>query len=408
MAISLYDVAIIGGGIAGLTAATLLGKMGFDVVVLEKNNRIGAHNKLQMQGFPAFEISNLPINVPLKYKVKNVYLWSPNRSIIPFKFENPILYLHYRGAEHSIDTFLHKLALNAGTDIRTSSEVRKLGLGKVINEITTSDDKTFKARCILAANGASNRIRRKLGVDILEPKGVGLGAVMENIHVEPMEIHGGFSQKIAPMGYSYIIGHSDETTTVAVSARPKHLELRLSQYFDRTLQFFQSRVKSGKRINSFSGIVTCGDGTQTLVYKNLLFIGEAGGFQDPTLGFGMAPSMRSAGIAVKIIEEALTAVDNTNDYLKHLERYDQIAKMTLTRKEIRWKWVLRKEILERISDEQLDSIFQVLHGKDKQIEKSLTSGLRFLLPSLVSTFILRPFLFIHILKSLRSFIQFKN
>ena len=88
MAISLYDVAIIGGGIAGLTAATLLGKMGFDVIVLEKNKRIGAHNKLQMQGFPAFEISNLPINVPLNYKVNKVYLWSPNRSIIPFKFEN--------------------------------------------------------------------------------------------------------------------------------------------------------------------------------------------------------------------------------------------------------------------------------------------------------------------------------
>ena len=401
-------MAIIGGGIAGLTAATLLSKLGFDVIVLEKNKNIGDHNRLQMQGFPAFEISNLPIRVPLDLKVKKAYLWTPKRSIIPFKFEKPILYLHYRGAEHSIDTYLHKLALNAGANIRTASEVRKLGFGKTINEITTSGGAKYKARCILAADGASSRTRRILGVDVLEPKGIGYGAVMENIDIEPMEIHGAFSQKIAPMGYSYIIGHSDETATVAVSARPNYLELKLGEYFKRTLRFFRSIIKNGKKINKFSGIVTCGNGTQTLVHKNILFIGEAGGFQDPTLGFGMAPSMRSAEIAAKLIADALTTADDRNIYLKKLEQYDKLAKMNLTKKEIKWKWIMRKEILEKISDDQLDSILQMLHGKDKPIEKALTLGLKQLWPFLITTFFLRPFLFGHFIKSMKSLVHFKK
>jgi len=404
----LYDIAIIGGGIAGLTAATLLSKKGFKVVVLEKNRSIGAHNKLQMQGFPAFEIPTLPIRVPLDYKIKKALLWTPNRSIIPFCFEKPILYLHYRGAEHSIDTFLYKLALKAGADIRTTSEVRKLGFGKIINEITTSGNEKYKARCILAADGASSRTRRILGVDVLETKGIGLGAVMENIDVESMEIHGAFSQKIAPMGYSYIIGHSDETATVAVSARPKYLDVKLTTYFQRTLKFFQSVAKSGKRISTFSGIVTCGDGTQTIVHKNILFIGEAGGFQDPTLGFGMAPSMRSADIAVQLIEDALTTADDGHINMKKLERYDKLAKMNLTQKEIKWKWILRKEIIEEISDHQLDSILQTLHGKDKSIENALTLGLKHLLPSLMPTVFLRPFLFRYLIKSMKSFVHFKK
>ncbi|WP_287587448.1 NAD(P)/FAD-dependent oxidoreductase [Candidatus Borrarchaeum sp.] len=404
----MYDVAIIGGGIAGLTAATLLSKKGFNVVVLEKSTNLGAHNKLQMQGFPAFEIPTLPIRVPLKYKVKKALLWTPSQSVIPFHFEKPILYLHYRGAEHSVDTFLHKLALKAGASIITASEVRKLGFGKTINEITTSGGAKYKARCILAADGASSRTRRILRVDVLEPKGIGYGAVMENIDIEPMEIHGAFSQKIAPMGYSYIIGHSDETATVAVSARPNYLELKLGEYFKRTLKFFRPIIKNGKKINIFSGIVTCGNGTQTLVHKNILFIGEAGGFQDPTLGFGMAPSMRSAEIAVKLIADALATADDRTIYLKKLEQYDKLAKMNLTKKEIKWKWIMRKEILEKISDYQLDSLLQMLHGKDKLIEKALTLGLKQLWPFLITTFFLRPFLFGHLIKSMKSLVHFKK
>ncbi len=403
----MYDVAIIGGGIAGLTAATLLSKKGFNVVVLEKNMNLGSHNKLQMQGFPAFEIPTLPIRVSLKYKVKKALLWTPSQSVIPFCFEKPILYLHYRGAEHSIDTYLHKLALKAGSNIRTASEVRKLGVGKTINEITTSSGAKYKARCILAADGANSRTRRILGVDVLEPKGIGFGAVMEHIDIEPLEIHGAFSKKIAPMGYSYIIGHSDETATVAVSARPKYLELNLRQYFQRTLKFFQSITKGGKQISTFSGIVTCGAGTQTLVYKNLLFIGEAGGFQDPTLGFGMAPSMRSAEIAVKIIEDALSTVNERLDYLKKLEKYDKIAKMSLTQKEIRWKWILRKALFERMNDRELDVILLSMNGSDKRIERALRTDLKYhLWPIAMKSFLIQPSLsrlFFDVMKSYFSF-----
>ncbi|MFX1466417.1 MAG: NAD(P)/FAD-dependent oxidoreductase [Promethearchaeota archaeon] len=402
----MYDVSIIGGGIAGLTAATLLSKKGFNVVVLEKNTNLGAHNKLQMQGFPAFEIPTLPIRVPLKYEVKKALLWTPSQSVIPFRFEKPILYLHYRGAVHSIDTFLYKLALKSGANIRTSSEVRKLGFGKTINEIITSSGAKYKARCILAADGANSRTRRILGVDVLEPKGIGYGAVMENIEVDPFEIHGAFSEKIAPMGYSYIIGHSDETATVAVSARPNYLELKLGEYFKRTLRFFKSVVEGGRQNSKFSGIVTCGDGTQTLVYKNLMFIGEAGGFQDPILGFGMAPSMRSAKLAVKVIDDALnTAVDEA-DYLKQLEMYDKLAKTSLTRKEIRWKWILRKEVLEMMNDRELDAVLLSISGSDKRIERALRTDLKYLWPIAIKSFLIQPSLsrlFFDVMKSYFSF-----
>ncbi|NHJ48592.1 MAG: NAD(P)/FAD-dependent oxidoreductase [Asgard group archaeon] len=402
--ILLYDVAIIGGGIAGLTAATLLGKRGYKVVVLEKHKTIGACNKLQMQGFPAFEIPNLPFRVPPNYKVTQAKIWSPNRSIIPMTFENPILYLQYRGPENSIDTFLYNLALKAGADIIPSSEVRKLGNGKLINEIITTNNETYKARCILVANGASNRFRRFFDIDLLEPKGIGLGAVVENIDINPNEIHGAFSQKIAPMGYSYVIGHSDGTATVAMSARPRYLVKKSSEYLEKTMKFFQPILKDSKKISSFSGIVTCNDKAQTLVHKNVLFIGEAGGFQDPMFGFGMAPSMKSAEIAVKIIEDALIT-NNDNIYLEKLNKFNKNTMMKELHRKIKLGIFARKAILENISDAQLESIIPLLKGKGKQIEKILIHGTKYILPTSISILITRPFLLRYLFKSIRYIVR---
>jgi flavin-dependent dehydrogenase len=393
-----YDVAIIGGGIAGLTAATLLGKKGFKVVVLEKQETIGAQNKLQMQGFPAYEIPNLPIKIPLKNKVTKAKIWSPSRSKVPMSFENPILYLHFRGSKHSIDTYLYNLALKAGAEILPSSDAKKVMNGKLINEITTSDNKLYKARCFLVANGASNRFRRILGLDLLEPKGIGLGAVMENIDVEPNEIQAAFSQKIAPMGYSYVIGHPDGTATVAMSARPRYLKHKSSDYFKQTMKFFQPILKDGKKISDFSGIVTCGEGKQALVYKNLLFIGEAGGFQDPMFGFGMAPSMKSAEIAANIIDNALSAEKDAK-YLEILKEYHEIAIKRILRREINWKIIARKAILEKITDIQMESIMPMLKRNEKQIEKILVQGTKYLWPVLISTIITQPFLLRHLFNS---------
>ncbi len=37
-----YDIVVIGGGLAGLTCAAVLSKAGAKVVLLEKNQRLGA------------------------------------------------------------------------------------------------------------------------------------------------------------------------------------------------------------------------------------------------------------------------------------------------------------------------------------------------------------------------------
>lgn len=405
----MYDAAIIGGGISGLTAATILGKKGYDVVVLERNQTIGAHNEFQMQGFPAFEMSNLPIRIPRKYSVKKGHLWTSRKTRMSFESSKPILFLTYRGSGKSIDKHLADLALNEGVTIQTSSELMKLDSGNLIKEITAKDNKRYRTRCILAADGANSLTRRLVGADILKPKGIGLGAVLESIDVEPLEFHGAFSHHIAPLGYSYIIGHPDGKATVAVSIRPKHLELSLAGYFTRTLKFFHSVIGNKKPTKFFSGMVTCGEGYHQLVHKNLLFIGEAGGFQDPILGFGMVPAIKSAELACRIVNTALTDNKNQGTFLEQLDRYDRIAKRNFFHHyDFKMRLLIRKHLLENLTDSQMNSLLQTLQGKEQQIEKVLTRGLEHIWPTLLSLILRNPFLLQFLTKALRSLIQTKT
>ncbi|MFW9833652.1 MAG: NAD(P)/FAD-dependent oxidoreductase [Candidatus Thorarchaeota archaeon] len=402
----MYDVAIIGGGISGLTAATLLGKKGYDVVVLERNQTIGAHNDFQMQGFPAFEMSNLPIRIPRKHLVTKGHLWTSSKTRMSFESSKPLLFLHYRGSQKSIDKHLADLALNEGVTIQTSSELKKLDSGKMIKEITTKDNKRHRTRCILAADGVNSITRRLVGADILRPKGLGLGAVLESVEVEPLEFHGAFSHNIAPLGYSYIIGHPDGKATVAVSIRPKHLELSLAGYFARTLKFFHSVIKNEKPTKFFSGVVTCGEGYHQLVHKNLLFIGEAGGFQDPILGFGMVPAIKSAELASKIVNTALTYTQNQSTFLEQLDQYDRLAKRNFFhRYNFKMSLLIRKHLLETLTDSQIHSLLQTLQGKEQQIEKVLTQGPEHIWPTLFSLLLRNPFLLQFLTKTLRSLIR---
>ena len=128
-------------------------------------------------------------------------------------------------------------------------------------------------------------------------------------------------------------------------------------------------MKNAKEIQPFAGSVTCNDGSHKVVEKNMLFIGEAGGFQDPTFGFGMAPSIRSATIASQAISKSYEAGN-----LNVLQDYEEGAKSGIFRREIGWKWKFRKMILERMNDNDLDAIIGSIGGKEEMLEKAIRTG----------------------------------
>jgi len=367
----MYEVVVVGGGVSGLTCATFLADAGLNVAVLEASQKIGGFMKDNLQGFLSYEIDKTPFNIPRDKPSKKIALWSPNKNRVEFEFDKPICYLVKRGPTDSFELYLAKKARAAGAEIVTNSRITKLRwTGNCINEILDTNGQSYRGKVFVAADGIASRMRKLAGVGILPPKGVGFGLKMANVKIAPLEMHGMFNLRLAPQGYCYVIGYPDgKYASVVVSARVRYIQKNIREYFSHFIKSYPELFRDAERIHGFARAVTCNDGGYKLRRGNLLFVGEAGGFQDPMFGFGMSPSIRSSKIAANIIIQSLNKNQNSI-----LANYEAIARDRILRGYVRGRWNLRKLILEHMNNDDLEVLFESAGANKKVIRKVIQTG----------------------------------
>jgi flavin-dependent dehydrogenase len=183
-------------------------------------------------------------------------------------------------------------------------------------------------------------------------------------------MHGILNMDLAPHGYSYMIGYPDGNhASVVVSARTRYLKKSLREYFRLLVKSIPTLLEDAEEEHDFSRSVTCNDGTDALRKKNLLFVGEAGGFQDPTLGFGMSPSIRSSRSAADAI---ISSIKGNSTSI--LSQYEEKARKEIIRKDIRWRWNFRKIIMEHMNNEDYKAVIASIDQNKGLTKKIAQSG----------------------------------
>ncbi len=368
----MHDVLIVGGGISGLSCATFLAQKGLDVLVLEKSSAIGGHLKENLQGFLFYELDKIDIEIPTDMPVKKLCIWSPDKEKTELNFDEAFLYLVKRsGGNDSFDSYLANKAIAAGAQIRLGSKV----IGVIRNNgafegVQTSQGEIFRGRYIVASDGATSRMRKIAGIDTLSIRGRGYGLKMHNVNVDALSVHVIFDTDVTAMGYGYVIGYPDgKHATVAIATRSRYMKRSLKGYFEVFKSFVEPLLKEATEIQSFSGVVTCGDGTQEVVKDNMIFIGEAGGFQDPMFGFGMAPCIRSAKLCADVIVKSWEEKN-----LLTLREFDREAKERLVKREILTKRKARGLIFDRMNNRDFAAFIPALQGSERLLMNALEGG----------------------------------
>jgi len=269
-------ISICGAGPAGLVGAITLAKAGRRVIVYERHADVGSrfHNDLQglenwtteddvLEELAAFGVEANFTAAPFHEAV----LFGPDGREHVYRSPQPMAYIVHRGTvPDSLDLGLKAQALAAGVEIRFSEACRQLPDGGIVAE---------------GPHGAD---------------AIGVGYLFDTDRADGAFI--ALSNDLAPQGYAYLLIQGGRGTVMSWLYDDFHNE---RQYLDRTVEFFQRNAGLVMRNPRHTG----GAANFLLPHSarrgELLFAGEAAGFQDALWGFGMRFAMVSGHLAARAI-----------------------------------------------------------------------------------------------------------
>lgn len=306
------DVAVIGAGPAGLTAARALAARGHDVVVLEEHSRIGVPvHCTGVVGADAFAEFDLPRESILGTAHTATFV-AADGSSVSVDAERVEAAVVDRAL---FDQGLAASSRRAGAELRSGARVRAIAVGAAGVTIGVEGGDRVEARACIIACGANYRFNRQLGLGV--PRTFVQSAQLEQPldGLDRVEVHLG--REVAPGGFAWLVPLERDGRPHArlglmcdtrALARFRQFAARMRQRFGAAGDWPDPRLK----------VLPLGPVSRTYGTR-LLAVGDAAGLVKPTTGGGIYYSLISGRIAAETLDEALAADDLRDTRLRRYE-----------------------------------------------------------------------------------------
>ncbi|MFV5696438.1 NAD(P)/FAD-dependent oxidoreductase [Flavobacterium sp. LB3P122] len=298
------EVLIIGGGLAGLTAAIHLSKIGFQITVVEKNE------------FPKHKvcgeyISNevLPYLNWLDIKIADLYPTAITKlefSTVSGKKIKSILPLGGFGiSRYTLDEYLYKKAIANGCEI-IRDLVEEIDFEDEIFTVTTSNKIILKAKIVIGAFGKRSIIDQKLNRNFIQNKSPWLAVKGHYSGDFPSDLVGLHNFKGGYCGVSKVENNvinicylADYETFKQFKNVEEYQNNILSQNPHLKVIFEKSNLLFEKPLT----ISQISFEKKQAVENHVLMIGDTAGLIHPLCGNGMAMAIHSAKIVSELVEK---------------------------------------------------------------------------------------------------------
>ena len=298
------EVLIIGGGLAGLTAAIHLSKIGFQVTIVEKNE-FPKHKVcgeyISNEVLPYLNWLNLNIEDLHPTNITDLEFSTASGKTI--KYTLPLG--GFGISRYALDEYLYKSAIENGCKI-IKDTVESIVFANEEFIVTTSDNAILKSEIVIGAFGKRSNIDQKLNRNFIQKKSPWLAVKAHYLGDFPNNLVGLHNFKGGYCGVSkvendiinicYLADYEtfkkfkniDDYQEKVVSENP-----HLKTIFEKSNLLFEKPLTISQ---------ICFEEKQT-VENHILMIGDTAGLIHPLCGNGMAMAIHSAKIVSELIDK---------------------------------------------------------------------------------------------------------
>lgn len=298
-----FQVAIVGGGLAGLTAAIHLSCEGLSVVLFEKNQYpvhkvCGEYVSNEVRSY----LDRIGVHLETLKPAKIDHLQFSILSGKTFEAELPLGGIGV--SRYCLDHFLYQKAIENGTEVNIST-VENIQFETNLFLIKTTDGDIFEAGIVLGAFGKRSTLDKKLNRNFIGGKSPWLAVKM---HYENSTFP---ENKVALHNFEggYCGLSKTETGTINFCYLASYENFRKHKDID---MFNKQIVSKNPHLNEFLNtskplfekplsIAQISFQQKELVQQHILMVGDAAGLIHPLCGNGMAMAIHSA----KLVSESI-------------------------------------------------------------------------------------------------------
>jgi geranylgeranyl reductase family protein len=322
------DVAIVGAGPAGTTAARFLAKKGFKVVLAEKKRfpkeKIcgGMLTPRVFERFADLRSEMKKLVVSASY---GACLYPPSmKSNLQHTATSPVGFMVLR---KKFDYTLLQMAMDYGAELVTN-RVRKLVVKPDVAQILLDDNTTIESNVVIGADGVSSVIAKETGLSpTFDRNNVALCGLTElEIGEKAVETYVGERRPIHLFfGFDNVFGYAwlfPKRSCVNIGLggildKTKDVKGRFTKFVG-ILKEKKLIPKSLQPKNFSAALIPVGGPIKKTYADRVVLCGDAAGFVHPLTGEGIYYAMASGEIASKVITEAIECEEYTE---RRLSKY---------------------------------------------------------------------------------------
>lgn len=351
------DIAIVGAGVSGASAATAAANQGLSVSIFEEHSMVGEPSHCSGHvGILAFKqfAPRMPKQI-IENEIKGAVLHPPNGKPLTLYRSEPVTWVLNRA---EFDRHLASLAVRSGAELRLNTRVESFEHSGNGLRVKTAGRSPFSCKLLIDASGCGAAISKyaglaKPGRGILVNSAQFSAENLTDVDEDLVEVY--FGQTFAPGFFGWIIPRRDGSAKVGIAAGGRANVRECFQRFTRKHPVVSSKLKHAKPRTAVMYHPIPVGGAQSRTYTDrLLTVGDAASQVKPTTGGGIVFGLACGRIAG---ETSASAVLEGDTSASRLSRYEKMWRR-LIGFDLNAMSQLRK-LLYRLPDRQFDQIFRI-------------------------------------------------